>query len=82
MHPISFKEANKVLGPPVGVSEEECLPLPVFTDGEQCISKWKLTADEIEQIKQTGEIWVSVYSGVTQPPILPLVGYPFRPIEP
>jgi len=69
MRPIKFKEQNQQLGPPPGVSEKECSPLPVFTDGRQCISCWELSKDDIEKINKTGRIWLSVQSGLTQPPV-------------
>jgi hypothetical protein len=69
MKPVKFKEQNQQLGPPPGMSEDECSPLPVFTDGKQCISCWELSPEEIEKVKRTGRIWLSVVSGQTQPPV-------------
>jgi len=69
MKPVKFKEHNLNLTAPPGMSEEECAPLPVFTDGQQCISCWELSAEEIEKVRRTGRIWLSVMSGNTQPPV-------------
>jgi len=69
MTPVKFKEQNQQLGPPPGMSEEECQPLPVFTDGKQCISCWELSKEDIEKVNKTGRIWLSVMSGLTQPPV-------------
>ncbi|MDP3452063.1 MAG: hypothetical protein Q8R90_03820 [Bacteroidales bacterium] len=69
MKPVKFKEQNQQLGPPPGISEEECSPLPVYTDGKQCISCWELTPEEIAKVSKTGRIWLSVLSGQTQPPV-------------
>jgi len=69
MQPISFKQSNKKLGPPKGMTEEECGNLPVFTDGQQCISLWKMTWRERLSALFFGRIWLSVYSGQTQPPV-------------
>ncbi len=34
MKPIKFPEANKTLGKPQGMTDDECGPLPVFSDGK------------------------------------------------
>lgn len=69
MTPIKFSESNKVLGKPESMKDAECGSLPIFTDGGQCISLWKLTWNERLQILFRGKLWVSVLSGQTQPPI-------------
>lgn len=40
------------------------------------LSKWKLTPEELEHVKRTGEIWISIM-GAGMPPIMPLVEDPF-----
>lgn len=69
MIPIKFDEANKNLLKPESMTDEECSSLWVFTDGEQCISCWKLSV--IQRIKALlfGKVWLSVLSGQTQPPV-------------
>lgn len=42
MKPIKFKEANKNLLKPQSMTDDECSSLWVYTDGEQCISCWKM----------------------------------------
>ena len=42
MKPIKFKEENKNLLKPQNMTDEECSSLWVYTDGEQCISCWKM----------------------------------------
>ena len=69
MQPISFPQATKTLGPPKGMTKEECGDLPVFTDGMQCISLWKMTWRERLSALFFGRIWLSIYSGQTQPPV-------------
>jgi hypothetical protein len=69
MEPINFPQATKTLGPPKGMTKEECGDLPVFTDGKQCISLWKMTWRERFAALFFGKIWLSVYSGQTQPPV-------------
>jgi hypothetical protein len=69
MHPIFFKESNKNLLKPKNMTDEECSNLYVFTDGEICISKWKLSFMDKIRCLFHGNIWVFVFSGQTQPPI-------------
>lgn len=69
MRPINFKESNRHLGKPAGMTDEECGSLHVFTDGSQCISCWKMSWRERLSALLFGRVWVSVLSGGTQPPI-------------
>lgn len=69
MDPINFKQATKTLGPPKGMTKEECGDLPVFTDGTQCISLWKMSWRERFSALFFGRIWLSVRSGQSQPPV-------------
>lgn len=70
LKPIDFKLANlKLYG---------CkIPLPVFTDGIQCVSCWKCSFLDRLKILFTGRIWASVRSGSTQPPMWIAADYPF-----
>jgi hypothetical protein len=52
---------------PKGMTEEECGNLPVHFDGKDCISCWKLTPEELEEVAKTGVIWLYVMGG--QPPV-------------
>jgi len=68
---IWFKEANKNLSAsnkrdPFGRLIES---LPVFTDGESCLSCWKVPVWKRIKFLFHGKIWVSVLSGKTQPPV-------------
>ena len=67
---VDFPERNKLLGKPENMTDEECGTLPVFCDGEQCISKWVFDKEDIEHINKYGYIWLRVLSGATQPPVL------------
>ena len=66
MNPIEFKESNKDLIKPKDMMDKECGSLPVYTDGEQCISCWKLSLKEKINILLFGKVWLSVMSGSTQ----------------
>jgi len=69
MEPGQFKQSTKKLGPPKGMTKEECGDLPVWTDGTQVISLWKMSWRERFSALFFGRIWLSVYSGQTQPPV-------------
>ena len=69
MKPKKFKEQNKVLIKPDSMTNQECGSLPIYTNGEQCISCWELSDDDIMDIVKYKKIWVGVYSGENQPPI-------------
>ncbi len=69
--PASFDESNQVLSAPKG-REDEVDALSVFVgedaNGEQiCVSCWKLTAAELDEVNRTGRIWLGI-TGVTMPP--------------
>ncbi len=69
MIPIKFKEATKELQKPKGWTDEECGSLWVFSNGTECISRWKISFKELLKIILFRKIWLSVYSGYTQPPV-------------
>ncbi len=51
------------------MTEDECGPLPVYCDGEQCISLWQLSWRERISALIHGRVWLQVLSGETQPPV-------------
>lgn len=59
MKPIEFPETNCVYGK----DQEGVEPLPVhkFDTGE-VLSCWELSPDEIEKVRQTGCIWLTVHT--------------------
>ncbi len=69
MKPINFPQSTKVLQRPSEMTDNECLPLPVWNDGKQCISCWKPTFVERFRILLTGKVWLGVLTGETQPPV-------------
>ncbi len=73
MEAASFDEANLVLGPPPGMTEEQVGSLSVwrgaYADGRPVvISCFKVTKEELEEINRTGRVWLHVF-GVTMPPV-------------
>lgn len=69
MEPIGFEEVNKVLQKPPTMTDEQCQPLPVFSNDIECVSKWELSDTDIENIKKYKCIWLRILSGKTQPPV-------------
>lgn len=69
MVPIKFPEAIKTLQKPEGWTDEQCGPLPVTSDGMECISCWRPSWRERLSILFFGKIWLEVWSGTTQPPV-------------
>lgn len=69
MTPQHFKESNKNLVRPIDMTEKECGSLSIYTDGNVCISQWKMTFKERIHCFFHGFIWVRIHSGSTQPPI-------------
>ena len=77
LKPIDFKLANRKLYAP---SVEGCnsrIPLPVWTNGVQCVSCWKCSFLDRLKILFTGHVWASIMSGSTQPPMWIAADYPF-----
>lgn len=75
---VDFPQSNKDLAPPSDLPEGvECGTLPVFTDGEECISVWELEGDDLIKVLESGRVFVRVLSGKTQPPIELAVESPF-----
>ena len=69
MQPVKFKESNKVLQKPPGMTDKECGSLPVWNDGTKSISCWQMTWIERLKALLYGRIWLWVYFGPTQPPV-------------
>lgn len=69
MKPIDFPQSTKVLQRPSNMTEKECSPLHVWSDGEQCVSCWKASFIERLKILFTGKVWLGVKYGATQPPV-------------
>lgn len=83
MHPVRFAEANKNLLKPSSMTDEECASLWVFSDGSVCVSRWQLNWRDRLRALWYGHVWLSVYSGTTQPPVrLDSQATIFVPVEP
>lgn len=65
--PVEFEGHNIVLAPPPG--SENVGSLPIFRNGVCCVSCWQLTETELADVVRTGRIFLSIFSGATQPPV-------------
>jgi hypothetical protein len=71
-----FSESNDVIDKPRDMSREECQALEILRTSVRTeaglfpviISCWKITPQELEEIKRTGRIWLYVY-GHGMPPV-------------
>lgn len=62
MEAIKFKEQNLVLGKPESMTDEECGKLAVFYNGEQYVSCWKPTQDDLARLNLGEPVWLGIYS--------------------
>jgi len=69
MEPIKFNEMNGQLNKPKSMTDDECGPLYVHSDGVQLVSCWKMTFKERIAALLYGKVWLGVVSGTTQPPV-------------
>lgn len=67
--PVQFKGQNNVLKAPKGVDNISCTDLPVFNNGRSSTSVWELSEKEIEEIIKTKKIYLTVWFGMSQPPV-------------
>lgn len=82
MKPIRFPQQTVELQKPAGMTDEECGPLPVFRDGEHCISCWRPSWRERVALAFGRPVWLWVWMGNTQPPVSLTVESPFAPVPP
>ena len=71
---VAFPEANATLGAPTpeDAAAGTVYGLPVHRyrdlDGQRhVLSKWKLSADEIEEVQRTGVVWFSCWGDTHAP---------------
>ncbi len=84
MRPVDFPASNKTLTEPAAwhtQSRGRCENLPVWNDGEESISCWRLGWRERLKVLFTGRVWLRVVGGLTQPPVSLLVDKPGWTLE-
>jgi hypothetical protein len=67
-----FNGSNKVLKGPEG---SDVVDLHVYNNDRESISCWVLSDAEREKVARTGEVWLCVMAGSTQPPVV-ISGFP------
>jgi hypothetical protein len=65
--PVEFVGSNVKLGAPPG--RDDISELHTYTNGTVSVSCWEFTKDEIVEIVATGRLYVSCFSGRSQPPV-------------
>lgn len=78
---LDFPEANFTFSKPKDMTDEQCAPLQVWKghDGSGfpvIISKWSLSAEDLEEIKKTGSVYLMIV-GQGMPPVSLYVETPF-----
>jgi hypothetical protein len=78
MTPIEFPQQTMILAK----DQPQYQPLPVFMDGVETVSCWRLTIVERLTLLFTGKLWLRQMN-FEQPlqPQLPTVEYPFGTVE-
>jgi len=76
MRPINFLHANKTFTKPDGMTDDECGPLPVYTDGQYLISCWKPSFKDRLIILLGKSIWLWIL-GKAHPPVKLTTDNPF-----
>lgn len=66
-NPVGFEGANVVFQAAPG-TEDQVRDLETFTDGEQVVSCWRLSEEELRTINETGVVWLGVL-GTMLPPM-------------
>ena len=72
MKPEAFKHSNNTLQPSGLTYSKNVIgvePLQIWTDGEQCVSCWRMSWRERLNALFFGRVWIASLSGKTQPPI-------------
>ena len=85
MEPVGFKYSNWTLQPSRQRYSDNVTgidPLPVWTDGEQCVSCWRMSLKERLAALLFGRVWLALLSGRSQPPVSLVVARDyFREVE-
>lgn len=66
--PVEFPGQTGTLRAPAG-REDSIRALPTFSNGVCSVSCWALRPLELLRVVRTGRVWLSVFSGRSQPPV-------------
>ncbi len=64
-HAVEFDGANLVLQPPLG--RDDVSPLPIFRNRGMVVSCWELEPDELEEVRRTARIFLSIMGPTMAP---------------
>ena len=83
MLPTTFKSANFIFKKPDGMTDEECMDLPVFmgndwNENPVIISCWKFSKEDLKEIQKTGCIYLSIAGSGGMPPVSLFTENPFE----
>ncbi len=81
MPAVDFPEANFTFSKPPSMTDEQCLPLRVWKGNDDSgvpiiISKWSLSAEDMEEILKTGSVYL-IITGQGMPPVSLHIETPF-----
>lgn len=79
MIPQRFAESNRVMTPPPGWREEQCFDVHAFADGNQVVTCWRPTPEELMKLNLGEPVWLVIWGG-TMPPVCVTADRPF--VEP
>ena len=77
MKATKFEQANRIFTKPTGMSDDECISLPAFSDETHLISRWRPSFKERIVILFGGKVWLWI-AGQSQPPVALETKFPFR----
>lgn len=66
--PVDFKGTNRTLHAPQG--RDDVSALRAFSNAGTCVTCWRLSLEEVQEIVATGRVWLSILFGGTMPPAL------------
>ena len=78
-----FEQSNITIGPPKGMSEDECQSLRARVDETGITSCWEVTDEQLEAIRKNRKIYMHVY-GMGHPMVCMCAVDPiedFRPLR-
>ena len=81
---VAFDEENSLLHPPPNMRAEDCETISVFQGTTShgipiVVSCWKLTKEELEEVKRTGRVWLTVLGVTMQPAVIEGIS-PFKEV--
>lgn len=67
MIPQRFPESNTVMRRPAGMTEEQCADIHAYTNGQQVITCWRPTPEELVKLNLGEPVWLSLMGPTMQP---------------